>query len=150
MKERIIHIMEKEGLTSSKFAESIGIQRAAMSHIISGRNNPSLDVVTKILYRYPTISPEWLLMGKGEMFKARNSQTELNLFGNTLKFEEQDKPLPEYRKEITSNELINTPKESINERIILPEKTYKKITQIMVIYSDNSLETFVPEKSRKE
>ena len=49
MRDRILKIMEREGLTPSKFAESIGIQRSAMSHIISGRNNPSLDVLLKIL-----------------------------------------------------------------------------------------------------
>jgi transcriptional regulator with XRE-family HTH domain len=47
MRDRILKIMEREGLTPSKFAESIGIQRSAMSHIISGRNNPSLDVLLK-------------------------------------------------------------------------------------------------------
>ena len=45
MKERIQQIMQREGLSPSRFAEEIGIQRSAMSHIISGRNNPSLDVV---------------------------------------------------------------------------------------------------------
>ena len=49
MKERILQIMNQAGLNHSKFAEVIGIQRAAMSHITSGRNNPSLDVVSKIL-----------------------------------------------------------------------------------------------------
>ena len=53
MKERILAVMEHEGLTPSKFAEAIGIQRSAMSHIISGRNNPSLDVlIIKILERF--------------------------------------------------------------------------------------------------
>ena len=47
MKDRILAVMEHEGLTPSKFAEAIGIQRSAMSHIISGRNNPSLDVLIK-------------------------------------------------------------------------------------------------------
>ena len=52
MKDRILAVMEHEGLTPSKFAEAIGIQRSAMSHIISGRNNPSLDVLIKILERF--------------------------------------------------------------------------------------------------
>ena len=46
---RITQIMEREGLTPSKFAEAIGIQRSAMSHILNGRNNVSLDVLIKIL-----------------------------------------------------------------------------------------------------
>mgnify|MGYP001211840965 CR=1 FL=1 len=59
--------MECERMGQAQFASAIGIQRAAMSHIISGRNNPSLDVMTKILHRYPQINPDWLLLGKGEM-----------------------------------------------------------------------------------
>ena len=47
MIERITQIMEREGLTPSKFAEAIGIQRSAMSHILNGRNNVSLDVLIK-------------------------------------------------------------------------------------------------------
>ena len=67
MRDRILKIMEREGLTPSKFAESIGIQRSAMSHIISGRNNPSLDVLLKILERFTYVDSDWLLFGKGEM-----------------------------------------------------------------------------------
>ena len=65
MKERIIQIMEHEGLSSSKFAEEIDIQRSAMSHILSGRNNPSLDVLLKILKKFTYIDSDWLLFGKG-------------------------------------------------------------------------------------
>ena len=56
-RERIMQVMTQKGLTSSQFAESIGIQRAAMSHITSGRNNPSLDVMKKILERFPDAPP---------------------------------------------------------------------------------------------
>lgn len=69
-RERIMQVMTQKGLTSSQFAESIGIQRAAMSHITSGRNNPSLDVMKKILERFPDISADWLLMEKGPMTRG--------------------------------------------------------------------------------
>ena len=52
-RERIMQVMAQKGFTASQFAEAIGIQRAAMSHITSGRNNPSLDVMKKILERFP-------------------------------------------------------------------------------------------------
>ena len=71
-RERIMQVMAQKGFTASQFAEAIGIQRAAMSHITSGRNNPSLDVMKKILERFPDISPDWLLMEKGPM--KRGSQ----------------------------------------------------------------------------
>lgn len=79
---RITQIMEREGLTPSKFAEAIGIQRSAMSHILNGRNNVSLDVLIKILDRFTYVDSDWLLFGKGEMVRDHMS-TQPDLFSNT-------------------------------------------------------------------
>ena len=65
--QRIISIMKSENMNATQFAEAIGIQRAAMSHIIQGRNKPSADVLYKISERFDTINPGWLLSGKGSM-----------------------------------------------------------------------------------
>jgi transcriptional regulator with XRE-family HTH domain len=62
MRERIRQIMEHENLTPAKFADKLQISRAVISHILNGRNNPSLDVVTKILTQMDYINPEWLLI----------------------------------------------------------------------------------------
>ncbi|GAB4163139.1 MAG: helix-turn-helix transcriptional regulator [Winogradskyella sp.] len=51
--------------TASGFAEKIGVQRSSISHILSGRNKPSLDFVMKILHTYPEVELYWLLNGKG-------------------------------------------------------------------------------------
>ena len=64
---RIISIMKAENMNATQFAEAIGIQRAAMSHIMQGRNKPSADVLTKISERFETINPGWLLSGRGSM-----------------------------------------------------------------------------------
>ncbi|MDH6533478.1 XRE family transcriptional regulator [Parabacteroides sp. 52] len=150
MKDRIIKVMEREGMTSSKFAEAIGIQRAAMSHIISGRNNPSLDVISKILQRFPKIDSDWLLFGKGEMIRGKRGIEELDLFSTAALFSEESTSVPEYRKENELNPPPNWTKQANTEQVIIKEKPPKKITKIMVIYSDDSLETFIPEKSKKE
>jgi transcriptional regulator with XRE-family HTH domain len=70
MVERIKDIILKEGLTSGSFADLIGVQRSSMSHIINGRNNPSLDFIIKTLERFPKINPEWLLTGSGSMYRS--------------------------------------------------------------------------------
>lgn len=67
MKERIASIMQKEGLTNAEFAEKIGISTSSLSHIFSGRNKPSLEVVMRIHKAYPNININWLLYGEGEM-----------------------------------------------------------------------------------
>jgi transcriptional regulator with XRE-family HTH domain len=64
MKERIKKIMEDHGLSASKFADKIGVPRSGLSHILSGRNKPSLDYVLKILNAFPDIDPYWLIKGK--------------------------------------------------------------------------------------
>ena len=69
MKERILEFLRTENKTSSQFAEEIGVQPSGISHIISGRNNPSLDFILKMLEKYPYLSTEWLLFGKGTMYK---------------------------------------------------------------------------------
>jgi transcriptional regulator with XRE-family HTH domain len=70
MVDRIKEIILKEGLTSGSFADMIGVQRSSMSHIINGRNNPSLDFIVKTLQRFPRIDPEWLLTGSGSMYRS--------------------------------------------------------------------------------
>lgn len=68
MVDRINLILKAKNLTSRQFAEEIGIQPSGMSHILSGRNRPSLDFVMKVVTRYPEIDIKWLTLGEGEMY----------------------------------------------------------------------------------
>lgn len=68
MINRINLILRAKNVTPKQFADEIGIQPSGMSHILSGRNNPSLDFVTKVLRRYPEIDANWLVLGIGEMY----------------------------------------------------------------------------------
>ena len=73
MVDRINLILKAKNLTSRQFAEEIGIQPSGMSHILSGRNRPSLDFVMKVVTRYPEIDIKWLTLGEGEMYVAPSS-----------------------------------------------------------------------------
>jgi transcriptional regulator with XRE-family HTH domain len=75
MKERLLLFIQKIGLNPAKFAEKIGIQRSAISHVLSGRNKPSYDFLLKIIENYPQIELEWLLTGKGNMMKSGNDHS---------------------------------------------------------------------------
>jgi len=70
MINRINLILQAKNITAKQFAEEIGIQPSGMSHILSGRNNPSLEFVNKVIRRYPEIDANWLLLGKGQMYAA--------------------------------------------------------------------------------
>ena len=65
MENRIQNIIEKYGLSSNTFAQEIDVNRSTISHILSGRNKPSIEVLQKILRRFPNISANWLLLGQG-------------------------------------------------------------------------------------
>ena len=67
--ERVVSLMEEESLTPSTYADRIGVQRSSMSHILSGRNKPSLEMVQKTLAAFPHVNPEWLVTGNGDMFQ---------------------------------------------------------------------------------
>ncbi|WP_438964501.1 helix-turn-helix domain-containing protein [Winogradskyella sp.] len=66
---RLQKIIDFHDETASSFAEKIGVQRSSISHILSGRNKPSLDFVMKVLHTYPDVELYWLLNGKGNFPK---------------------------------------------------------------------------------
>ncbi len=73
--ERVKEVMEELGYAPSSFADTIDVPRPIISHILSGRNKPSLDVIQKILMRFTELNPWWLLTGTGTM-------KQLNLFSD--------------------------------------------------------------------
>lgn len=197
-KERIIRIMNEENMNASQFSESIGIQRAAISHILAGRNNPSLDVIRKILKRFSTVNPDWLLSGEGPMRRnvqslenssytntditdlsmsseqyglfsqadfRQVSKTETRPAGSSVPTQRanavpvQTLPPADIRTEIhftdekskgeEVNDTVNEAKEIIKETIIYKERPNKTIEKLLIFYSDNTFETFIPEKKEK-
>ncbi len=69
MEEKLRKLMKQEGINSTRLAEILGIQASGISHIMSGRNKPSYDFLLKLLQRFPQINPDWLLLGKGPMYR---------------------------------------------------------------------------------
>lgn len=69
MVDRIKQVMDYEQMSPTAFADKININRSSLTHIFSGRNQPSLDVAKKILKAFPEISTEWLIMGMGNMLQ---------------------------------------------------------------------------------
>lgn len=70
--KRLEIILDYYGVNASTFADKIGVQRSSLSHLLSGRNKPSLDFILKILEVYPEVDLYWLLNGKGT-FPKNNS-----------------------------------------------------------------------------
>ncbi len=70
MKDRLQLILQMEKLTPKKFADVLGVRPSTISHLLSGRNNPGYDFITGVLSKFPLISPDWLLLGKGHVYRS--------------------------------------------------------------------------------
>ncbi len=126
--KRLQKIIDFHGESASSFAEKIGVQRSSISHILSGRNKPSLDFILKLLSAYPDVELYWLLNGKGH-FPALN-KTEVATFGQSKAVEP-----PATESSVKEASFIqNTNKESSVHD--------KNIERIVIFYSDGTFKSF--------
>ncbi len=73
MVSRIKAVMSYYQMKPAQFSDAVGMQRSAVSHVLSGRNKPSLDFILRIKKHFPEINLDWLLLGTGEMVRAKSS-----------------------------------------------------------------------------
>ena len=131
MKDRILQLLEEKAMTLAAFADEIGVERSTMSHIKSGRSNPSLDVALKILERFPEVSTDWLILGKGSMFGQITNPYEPTLF-------DQEQPTASYTAEYAQKQAPETashPTSLQNE-----PSTQRSIVRVILFYDDNTFE----------
>ena len=69
MNTRLKQFLAAENISQAQFADSINVVRASVSHVLAGRNNPSYDFIKAIMDNYPQLNIEWLILGKGKMYK---------------------------------------------------------------------------------
>lgn len=75
--DRIKYIIKINNLTSTSFADEIGVQRSSISHVLSGRNKPSFEFIQKTLFAFPKISADWLISGKTLVNQTTIENTEI-------------------------------------------------------------------------
>ena len=111
---RLQKVIDHYGESASSFAEKIGVQRSSISHILSGRNKPSLDFILKILSSFPEVELYWLLNGKGEFPAVEKTS-------------------------ITKKEI---PIPAIDETLQSKISSNKAIERIVIFYTDGSFKNF--------
>jgi len=143
MRDRILEFLKAENKSSAQFAEEIGVQPSGISHIISGRNKPSLDFVLKMLEKYQFLSTEWLLFGKGSMYKDFKMQ---NLFDDNsglhseINEKQAKNEFVKQENEHNENQKIELKKDAdFSEKKVTPE-----IVRIVWFYENNRFEEFFP------
>ena len=135
MKDRIAHIMRAKNLKASDFATLLGIQPSGISHILSGRNQPSLDFVKKIKETFPEYNLEWIIFGSGPMTTSEPFQMK-----PTSASDLQPDLLPIDEPALPSNN---------SEELFQPSSTPAKsspnaIRSLVILYEDGTFETYQP------
>ena len=155
IQERIIELMAYLKLTAGALAERIGVQPSSVSHILSGRNKPSLDFVNKLLVCFPQVNYDWLVNGRGSMLKnvaETGEATDLFSFseqGGSTSVETQSEIVEESPRRVVARKAktINKPnrekepEEGIGEH---KARSERKISKVILFYDDGSFEEFSP------
>ena len=124
-RERREAVMKALNLSARQFAAEIHVQPGTISNMMSGRNNPSYEVIKRIMERYTTLNPEWLIAGRGEMWRTEPGQ-EPGLFDGMAP-DSKDKKSRVIQKEEPQVVLAAPP---------------KQISRIVVYYTDSTFEEF--------
>ena len=158
MREKLQLLMNAENLTGSKLAEYLGIQPSSISHILGGRNKPSLDFVQKILQRYPRINPDWLLLDSDEMYRPNSSPASSVATSAELQFSES----PSMAESVTQAEPSavenhGSPADHITQAPSTPSNVMDTIAplvaphsrgvkRIIVMFDDHTFESYEPRR----
>lgn len=145
MKEKIQLLIKNEGLTQSRLAEILEIQPANISHILSGRSKPGFELLQKILRRFPRLSPDWLLLGQGEMYRAEGDQ---QLTASSTPLPSNERPVPNFDSLFASPEVAPpTTDQNKEQEIALPRPRplgAVPVARVVVFYADHTFESFEP------
>lgn len=137
MVDRIKQVMEYEQMSPTAFADKININRSSLTHIFSGRNQPSLDIAKKILIAFPEISTEWLIMGMGSMIQEVSAQsapapsvkTVDNMQQTDLFFGTEDGFMNQDESEVTEAEPVIEEVSMVEQEPAVQETTVKEPQQ---------------------
>lgn len=145
MKERLLEFLRNENKTSAQLAEEIGVQASGISHILSGRNNPSLDFVLKMLEKYQFLSTDWLLFGTGSMYKESKM---LSLFDNVTESNKESNEIRNKRTELSSaiDYKDVTKNRSENVSADAASDSASEVIKIVWFYENNRFKEFLPGK----
>ena len=145
MKDRLLTFLKKENISATNLADEIGVQRSSISHILSGRNNPSYDFIFKMINRYEYMNAEWLITGKGNMYKTEqqkideNADKDKGIFDNEIRdsaASEQSDQVKNDRKKFTEE----THKNDYEKKVT----NVNKIEKIVYFYKNGTFREYNP------
>ena len=155
MKDRIAHIMRAKNLKASDFASLLGIQPSAVSHILAGRNKPSLEIVRKIKETFPEYNLDWIIFGTGPVTTSEPFRELPQSPSNPTLFEVANAPsVPSSAPPDDPDSLDHPDSFSVGSSSVDPSEllapgsslsTFPSgIRAIVVFYEDGTFESFQP------
>ena len=116
MNTRLQQFLNAENISQAQLADTLEVARAGVSHILAGRNKPSYDFITSLMLRFPKLNIEWLMFGKGKMYKdqtiAEQPKDDVSLFDDIP----QESPLSDVNLHTAENP-IDKIKASNNKKV---------------------------------
>lgn len=153
---RIKTFMSQNSIGSSIFADKCDIPRPTLSQLLNGRNKKvSNEVLDKIHLAYPELSMMWLIFGEGEMMTGigqNQTNSQPTIFDENDEFDAEDFSVEENSNPVEGKNIVVEAIQALTKTGVKKNEktdvvtTDKKIVNIMVFYSDNSFESFVPNK----
>ena len=142
MNTRLKQFLAAENISQAQFADTINVVRASVSHVLAGRNNPSYDFIKAIMDNYPALNIEWLILGKGKMYKEREAGLLFEEPEQEAMPEMPESSLPETEIPLQvlgtqTNITSTTEMNAINNIIQTPVKQ-RKVSKIIVLFDDGS------------
>lgn len=128
--KRLKKVLEYYQLSASAFAEKIGVQRSSISHLLSGRNKPSLDFILKVLHNFDEVELYWLLNGKGSF--PKKDKKKINPTPTLFSQVNEDTTIQDREQESSDN----TKKQANKSNEI------KEIDRIIIFYKDGSFDAY--------
>ena len=147
--KRLEFIMDHFSLSASSFADKIGVQRSSISHLLSGRNKPSLDFIIKILGVFPELDLYWLLNGTGSFLKINSDEINQKAAAapSTLPIENDKNESLEIsyleKNAIKENQKITTHTNSFVQNL-----NDRQLYKIVLFYTDGTFEDFKPNSTK--
>lgn len=176
MNRRFQTILDLENISPAQLADRLGVQRSGISHILSGRNEPSFKLLQKIIQTFPEINSDWLLTGSGKPLKeqsglpspeSNNSSTQVSAPSNRQERANIQQYETDSNGDVEINDMdlfaqnINNQEDNSIFNSFQPSQNSefaenlgngaekRALKRVILIYDDNSFEEFAPSKSKK-
>ncbi len=150
MNTRLQKFLAAENITQSQFADTIGVARAGVSHVLAGRNKPGYDFMASTMENFPNLNIEWLMFGKGKMYKEQRPTLfdpvpQTNTVNNHEEevidiFPTYEDEKPKINLEDKSNSEVYTDIEALDKPLQL-STNQRKVSKVIILFDDGTYQT---------